>query len=74
MQDKGDTVVSGIHEAEPTGVRWLNPFTGKSEPWYNSDMAVTRQLVAAAERIGELQADIDEIKAMITERNNITTA
>ena len=71
---KGETIVAGMHEAVSVGTHWLNPFTGKLEAWYSHDMAVTSQLISAAERISELQAEIDEIKAMIPERNNITTA
>lgn len=63
--DGGETLRSGIHAPEPTGIHWLNPFTGKLEPWYSDKMAVTRQLIAAAERINELQAQIDEIKSFL---------
>ncbi|MEY9782284.1 hypothetical protein [Sinorhizobium fredii] len=56
-------VVSGINPVEPTGLHWLNPFSGEIEPWYNADFAVVRQLQAAAKRIAELQEQIDELKS-----------
>ena len=65
INDPGHGVVLGMYEPQPTGIHWLNPFTGKSEPWYSDKMAVTRQLIAAAERINELQAEIDEIKSFL---------
>ena len=55
-------------------IRWVNVFTGKSEAWVSQAHSYRVMFESAAKLISELQAEIDEIKAMIPERNNITTA
>ena len=69
MQIEGDRVVSGIHALEPTGLFWLNQFSGEIEAWHSSEMAVASQLRAAALKINELQAEIDAIKEKLGDQS-----
>ncbi|MDW9814942.1 hypothetical protein GOB25_07645 [Sinorhizobium meliloti] len=62
---EGETLVMGYKPAEDTGIRWLNPFNGEMEVWYNCDMAVASQLRAAAKRINELEEEVKAIKALL---------
>lgn len=58
-------IILGMEPAADTGIRWLNPFTGEHEVWHTPDMAIALQLQSAAQRIRELQAEIDAIKAFL---------
>lgn len=65
MAIEAGKLISGIREAEDSGIRWTNPFTGELEVWYSSEMAVSSQLRAAANRIKELEEQIREIKSFL---------
>lgn len=65
--EKGEWVIApGVRPAEDSGILWLNPFTGELEAWHNTNMAVSSQLRAAAERINSLQEQVDALKASLT--------
>lgn len=44
-------------------VNFLNPFTGKAEPFISTEHAISRSFDEAAKRIAELQEEISTIKA-----------
>ena len=46
-------------------VRFLNIFTGKTEPFRTSEQATASMLVAAADRIDELERQIAEIRSFL---------
>ncbi|WCK26634.1 hypothetical protein [Agrobacterium pusense] len=55
-----------IIEAMQSGVgavHFMNPFTGKTEPYTDPIQAQTRMLIEAANRIAELQEEVRQIKA-----------
>ncbi|RVG96706.1 hypothetical protein CN221_11180 [Sinorhizobium meliloti] len=60
-----DTLFMGFKPAEDSGIRWLNPFSGEMEVWYNADMTIASQLRAAAERINDLEEEVKAIKAFL---------
>lgn len=57
-----------IIESAQSGIgksHFLNPFTGTSEEFISERDANNKMLAAAAERINDLQAEIDAIKSFL---------
>lgn len=64
MSEAGQRIIDAA-QSGIGAVHFLNPFTGKTEPYVSRSAAVDSMLRAAAERIDRLEAEVDRLKSFL---------